>query len=214
MKVNSEVILDAKKDVGGFTLGSTVNFFQLFPCTTTTPWKMTRFNGEEYKNIEDVEEIFTVNFKISDNIINAISGIGVQGKKKRLELELLQSAIFIVDIPDVKESPEDDWCFSGKGITLSDSEDNPEYSIQSQVKNQGKTLVITIDKVRYSNDLQENDLQKNDLQKNDLQENDLQERTVLCFRFIAIYLNKKSGGELDKVYYSQDPRIGVRRIKV
>ena len=210
MKVNSEVILDAKKDVGGFTLGSTVNFFQLFPCTTTTtPWKMTRFNGEEYKNIEDVEETFTVNFKISDNIINAISGIGVQGKKKRLELELLQSAIFIVDIPDVKESPEDDWCFSGKGITLSDSEDNPEYSIQSQVKNQGKTLVITIDKVRYSNDLQENDLQKNDLQKNDLQE-----RTVLCFRFIAIYLNKKSGGELDKVYYSQDPRIGVRRIKV
>ena len=210
MKVNSEVILDAKKDVGGFTLGSTVNFFQLFPCTTTTtPWKMTRFNGEEYKNIEDVEETFTVNFKISDNIINAISGIGVQGKKKRLELELLQSAIFIVDIPDVKESPEDDWCFSGKGITLSDSEDNPEYSIQSQVKNQGKTLVITIDKVRYSNDLQENDLQENDLQ-----ENDLQERTVLCFRFIAIYLNKKSGGELDKVYYSQDPRIGVRRIKV
>ena len=197
MKVNSEVILDAKKDVGGFTLGSTVNFFQLFPCTTTTPWKMTRFNGEEYKNIEDVEEIFTVNFKISDNIINAISGIGVQGKKKRLELELLQSAIFIVDIPDVKESPEDDWCFSGKGITLSDSEDNPEYSIQSQVKNQGKTLVITIDKVRYSND-----------------SNDLQKQTVLCFRFIAICLNKKSGGELDKVYYSQDPRIGVRRIKV
>jgi hypothetical protein len=199
MKVKREVIIDAKKGVGGFTLGSTVNFFQLSPCTTTTtPWKMTRFNGKKYKNIEDVEKVFTVNFKISDHIINALGDIGVQEKKKLLELELLQSAIFIVDIPDVIESPEDncsnDWCFSGKGITLSDSDDNPEYSIQSQVKNQGKTLVITINKVRYTNDSKK--------------------QTVLGFRFIAICLNKNSGGELDKVYYSQDPRIGVRRIKV
>ncbi len=202
IKPSSEVILDAEVDVGGFTLGSTVNLFQLYPTTTMIPWKIERFNGAEYQEIEDVEEVFSVDFKTSGNLanknINALNDIDVLLQKKLLELELLQSTIFIIDIPDVVYSPEDDssndWGFSGKGITLSDSEDNPEYSIQSQVKNQGKTLVITVNKVRETNNLQE--------------------QAVLSFRFIAICLNKNSGGELNKVYYSQDPRIGVRRVKL
>ncbi|SFD40969.1 hypothetical protein [Pseudoalteromonas denitrificans] len=161
-------------------LGSTINFFELHPHSDEH-WKIKRLIEHKYE-VVPFNEAFIVRFG-SDLPKDFYYELP---KATRLEIELQQSTTFVVDIPKTEEG--NDWRFSGDGISLSDV-NNFDYQLQTQIKNQGRTLIISINNVRET----------------------ISDKDHLDFRFIAIRLNQKRGGALNQIYYSQDPRIGVRR---
>jgi len=175
---NNKVIANLLKDE--IRLGSTINFFKLYPHTNDR-WTIQQFIENDFKDV-DFDQAFIVDF---DSITNS-AAYDKLPEDNKLEIELQQSVTFVVDIANINECFE--WRFSKGGSTLTMDMDTPNYRIKTQVKNQGKTLIIKVNNVRYTTF-----------------------DNFFDFRFIAVCLNKNSGGELDQVYYSQDPRIGVRR---
>jgi hypothetical protein len=162
-------------------LGSTVTFFKLYP-KVDEDWEIALFKNSEFVLV-DSNEAFKVNYNSA--LLQEFKG--KLTAENLLELELQQSATFVIDIQDKNEY---EWRFWGDGISLSKVENISEFSFQTQIKNQGKTLIIKVDNVR-----------------------DILTDDFFDFRFVAARLNKDSGGKLNEIYYSQDPRIGVRRTR-
>jgi hypothetical protein len=107
-----------------------------------------------------------------------------------LQLEPYQKAIFIADL--ASDNVTQLWQFYGDGVVFMDTINNEECNVRTEIQNQGTRLVITIDKV--STKLKSCELE---------------------FRYMASCIDNASeaAGEM-KVYYSQDPRIGVGRARI
>ena len=104
------------------------------------------------------------------------------------ELEPHQKATLIVDL---QQNETELWQFYGAGVVFIDEPPANQLRVQTEIKYQGQRLVITVDNVDNNLDI-----------------------TELAFRYVAscIDVSNKGAGEL-KVYYSQDPKIAVRRRK-
>ena len=104
------------------------------------------------------------------------------------ELEPHQKATLIVDL---QQNETELWQFYGAGVVFIDEPPANQLRVQTEIKYQGQRLIITVDNVDNNLDI-----------------------TELAFRYVAscIDVSNKGAGEL-KVYYSQDPKIAVRRRK-
>lgn len=185
--MNHQII--AKLAGNNVALGSAVYFFKLQPVTDAdTPWKLSVFDGQSYQT-QPQQEAFDVEF-ISDvsGVENVLSQAALNIVRNR------QQCIFVVEF-EQQDGQQGDWRFWKKGIYISAAENPYEYNIEAEIVNQGKALVLYIDSVKTTT------------------ESDAlyQGSESLDFRFTAIRLNKAFGGTFDKVYYSQDPIIRVKR---
>jgi len=144
-------------------------------------WTIKRFMKNDYKKVP-FDQAFIVDFDSTEHK-KAYNNLS---KENQLEIELQQSVTFIVDIASKNECF--DWRFSDGGSTLPMDMHNTCYKLATKIKNQGKTLVIKIDNVGHTTP-----------------------EDIFDFRFMAICLNKHSGGEVNQVHYSQDPIIIARR---
>ncbi|QTL34948.1 MULTISPECIES: hypothetical protein [Pseudoalteromonas] len=162
--------------------------FKLSPKATSTDWDLTYYDAatQQYEALTQDTQ-FNVEFELGE----ACFGSNISALARRA-LASKQQAVFIVEMDDT--STDGDWRFWQNGISLSSEQDEQDYTLNAQVQNQGKTLVLTINNVFSNAALCAGEFDKID------------------FRFVAVRLNK-SAGQLNEIFYSQDPRVGVRRNK-
>jgi hypothetical protein len=107
-------------------------------------------------------------------------------------LEPYQKSVIVIDLPSFDGG--DFWRFNDKGILFSKVS---EYCrVRTELLNQDQRLVITIDEVKAFG-----------IAPHDCE--------ILAFRYLAscIDCTTDKAGKL-KVYYSQDPQVGVRRARL
>ena len=188
---------------GMISPGAKVSVFKLTPAASSgVEWNLERYTAQGY--VSGLDRDFKVEFKPITALINipqTPNSIPLSAAVIH-EIMLQERSIFVIELPSRGEPSDiDDWRFWKKGIVFSNEPDSFSYNITAQVKNQGKTLIITVDNVRgmFSNSANINN------------EPETVEYNV-DFRFVAANLNNAGGGELfPTVYYSQDPRIVIIR---
>ena len=158
------------------SVGSVATFFTVTPTTNNDNWLTKIVNTSTDIATISPELVFCFESPVSTS-------------KIQRELEQYQKVVLISDL---EQTETELWQFYGDGAVFINKPSTAKLRVQSEIKNQGKRLVITIDNV--ANNLVD-----------DLKDVDLE------FRYIASCINSLQGaGEL-KVYYSQDPKIRVRR---
>lgn len=178
------------------SIGSTAQYFKLTPSADLdTKWKIsylkTKGKKAEFIDVTDTFSDFKINF--SSEVPSAINFIPSSSKQALLAK---QEAIFVIDIEDCSENY--DWRFYDQGIIVSVAENPYQYDLETQVINSGKSLLITISNVTTTSSQLIDEPESN--------------CDLLGFRFTAIHLNKRGGGTLNQVFYSQDPRIVLNRV--
>ena len=181
-------IIEVQDNNGEYTMGSTVNFFRLYPNTSPDkPWGISYYKEGDYVNVTPEEDSpFQVEFL--STLPEALAGVSANAKQALLAQ---QSTVFIVDI---MSDSNNDWRFWQDGIIWTEEQNYYQYKITTERRNQGKTLVLTICNVVPTVTSLEG-----------------VDEDALDFRFSAIRFNPQAGGSLDQVFYSQDPIIVVKR---
>ncbi|RZM74926.1 hypothetical protein C3B51_19275 [Pseudoalteromonas rubra] len=158
--------------------------FELNPKSNEEAWELKYFDADcgKYKKVASNEPL-DIPF-----VLDKLEGISDKAYRALISR---QQAVIIVEMKDKKHA---DWRFWQNGISLTSEQDEQDYTLNAQVQNQGKTLVLTINNVLSNAALCEGEFDRID------------------FRFVAVKLNE-SAGQLNEIFYSQDPRVGVRRNK-
>ncbi|ALU42120.1 hypothetical protein [Pseudoalteromonas rubra] len=173
-----------QNEVMSVELNSKSFLFRLSPTGTSEQW------GLEYYD-PDCGEYKLVSEDAQLNVEFDLGDIPGISDNARRALISKQQAVFIVEM---EECTAGDWRFWQNGISLSSEQDAQDYNLTAEVQSSGKTLVLTIDNVL-----------RNAALPGDMFE-------TIDFRFVAVRLNN-SAGQLNEIFYSQDPRVGVRRNK-
>ncbi|MCO7188614.1 MULTISPECIES: hypothetical protein [unclassified Pseudoalteromonas] len=173
-----------QNEILSFDLNSENYLFRLSPTTTTEDWGLQYYDSES-------GEYRPVPQGTQLNVVFNLGDIPGISENARRALISKQQAVFIVEMEDCADS---DWRFWQSGISLSCEQDSQDYQLTTDIENQGKTLVLTIKNVL-------NGVASAAGKFDDID-----------FRFVAVRLNN-SAGALNEIFYSQDPRIGVRRDK-
>jgi len=155
-------------------VGSIVTFFNVDP----------KRNGDNW--ITDIVNTATGEKSPTPPLYFYFEPIPPESKAPK-DLELYQKLVLIIDL---QQSKNELWQFYGDGIVFIDQPLASQLNVQTEIKNQGKRLVLTIDKVAEGLD-----------------------NIDLKMRYVASRINLTKGAGKLKVYYSQDPSISVGRRK-
>jgi len=157
-------------------VGSVATFFQVQPSQGVGDWTTRIVNTSTGEPTIAPPLLFSFQSLVSTSEIQR-------------ELEPYQKVTLIADL---QQSDTELWQFYGNGVVFINEPSASKLRVQTEIKNQGQRLVITIDNV--ANNL---------------------ELTELAFRYVAscMDVSNEGAGEL-KVYYSQDPGIKVGRGKL
>ena len=156
-------------------VGSVVSFFRVTPTDSDEDW-LTNI-------VDTATDAATVLPPLTFNFQSLKSASKVQ-----TELGAYQKVTLIFDL---QQSDAELWQFYGDGVVFIDEPSTAELRVQTEIKNQGKRLVISVDNVAENLN-----------------------QVKLAFRYVASRINLEKGAGQLEVYYSQDPIISVGRIEL